>query len=496
MPKNKDSMRHKLRKGLKKVLVVNAFKRKASTNSISVPETVSDELSTCDALKLEDENVNDDDEHTVHEYLTQREGKGQEPSKRISVYSESSVGFDDSAHDTSLNGAYRFAEEYIALIGDIGDFKGYSHYNIEDKTSEKPIGTPRRSQTALVSSAMDAEEQPVLSRPELKRDGSYGYFTESISTAMDTRHDSAYESWSNQRSSTVEDADGVCSTTAGSALPVPRVGRYKSYGYLSPYEQPDTGYGSYGDRSLSAEEEIEEDIQVTKDELRFTKQATLSSTRNILHHSQKAYQTGSSTLANLSQQSERLQQTEAAFDHAEWQNRKAKFQLKQLERYNGLGGMFYTGHVQNPFAHDPKLGHAKNHDHDDETKQSDFIRARAWKNALHSPSLPSTPVQPHHHFHAHIDPSVHRRSPLPRPHSHHERSMFQFEPASEDEMMEEEIDGNLDDAVKGMGDLKGIAIAMNEEVDGQNDMLRRIEEKADRVDDGVAVTLGRMERIR
>ena len=64
------------------------------------------------------------------------------------------------------------------------------------------------------------------------------------------------------------------------------------YGQPPPYEEggQEGGYGgssssryeAYGDRQLTAEEEEEEDVQATKQQIRFIKQEDVSSTRNAL----------------------------------------------------------------------------------------------------------------------------------------------------------------------------------------------------------------------
>lgn len=75
------------------------------------------------------------------------------------------------------------------------------------------------------------------------------------------------------------------------------------YGQPPPYEegQPEGqsgGYGggsshqAYGDRQLTAEEEEEEDVSATKQQIRFIKQEDVSSTRNALRIAAQAEETG------------------------------------------------------------------------------------------------------------------------------------------------------------------------------------------------------------
>ena len=77
-----------------------------------------------------------------------------------------------------------------------------------------------------------------------------------------------------------------------------------------------------------------------------------------------------------------------------------------------------------------------------------------------------------------------------------ERSKYQFEADSEDEEMENEIDGNLDLLHGAAGRLKQLGVAMGEEVDAQNRHIDRIGGKVDKVDDEIALNRSRLDRIR
>ena len=75
------------------------------------------------------------------------------------------------------------------------------------------------------------------------------------------------------------------------------------YGQPPPYEEGESrdqsgGYGggssyeAYADRQLTAEEEEEEDVQATKQQIKFIKQEDVSSTRNALRIAAQAEETG------------------------------------------------------------------------------------------------------------------------------------------------------------------------------------------------------------
>lgn len=77
-----------------------------------------------------------------------------------------------------------------------------------------------------------------------------------------------------------------------------------------------------------------------------------------------------------------------------------------------------------------------------------------------------------------------------------QRSKYQFEADSEDEAMEDEIDGNLDLLAGVAGRLNQLGRAMGAEVDEQNKHIDRIVAKADKVDDGIVMNRARLDRIR
>ena len=101
------------------------------------------------------------------------------------------------------------------------------------------------------------------------------------------------------------------------------------YGAPPPYEEGGSGegqpggfgassgpsYGAYGDRQLTAEEEEEEDVQATKQQIRFIKQEDVSSTRNALRIAAQAEETGMNTLARIGAQGERIHKYRSRTSH-------------------------------------------------------------------------------------------------------------------------------------------------------------------------------------
>lgn len=106
---------------------------------------------------------------------------------------------------------------------------------------------------------------------------------------------------------------------------------YRDANYIQG--QPQT-YGAYEDRVLTAEEQEEEDIQATKNEIKFIKQSDVSSTRNALRIAAQAEETGRATLERLGAQGERIHNTERNLDLASNQNRLAAEKAREIKTLN------------------------------------------------------------------------------------------------------------------------------------------------------------------
>ena len=128
------------------------------------------------------------------------------------------------------------------------------------------------------------------------------------------------------------------------------------YGQPPPYEegqpggygdQPRPDYEAYGDRQLTAEEEEEEDVQASKQQMRHIKHEDVSSTRNALRLAAQAEEQGMNTLARIGAQGERIHNTEKNLDLTANHNRLAEEKAKELKHLNR--SMFAMS-VSNPFT--------------------------------------------------------------------------------------------------------------------------------------------------
>ncbi|MCJ1257257.1 Protein transport protein S9 plasma membrane t-SNARE [Lignoscripta atroalba] len=292
---------------------------------------------------------------------------------------------------------------------------------------------------------------------------------------------------------TTEDARNALFDGAKSRLkqPAQQTGRY---GQPPPYEQEEQsgvnengssqGYGAYQDRQLTAEEEEEEDVQATKQQIRFMKQEDVSSTRNALRMAQQAEETGRATLARLGAQGENIHNTEKNLDLAHNQNRIAEEKARELKTLNKS---MFAVHVSNPFTASQRRQQRDDdviNKHLDQKEQREATRRAEYQT---NQRLQKTfkDLQPG-------DPGY---SSKPQGKNLAERAKYQFEADSEDDEMENEIDSNLDALSGAAGRLNALARATGDEVDIQNKHLDRISEKGDRVDLGIAANRAKLDRF-
>ncbi|KAF2836229.1 hypothetical protein M501DRAFT_987403 [Patellaria atrata CBS 101060] len=255
-------------------------------------------------------------------------------------------------------------------------------------------------------------------------------------------------------------------------------GRGPSYG-----TEGQGGYGAYQDRQLTAEEEEEEDVQASKQQIRFMKQQDVSSTRNALRLAAQAEEQGRSTLTRLAEQGERIHNTEKNLDLASHQNRLAEDKARELKTLNRS---MFAVHMKNPFTATSRRAERDAEimeSHHRERAERDATREAAYQTASRhnqsSRSLAGSSQQQQRSKAASLA----------------ERAKYQFEADSEDEDMENEIDANLDALHGAAGRLKGLSLAMGREVDEQNGHIDRITGKTDRVDDQIAMNRAKLERI-
>jgi hypothetical protein len=238
-----------------------------------------------------------------------------------------------------------------------------------------------------------------------------------------------------------------------------------------PYTEGQSNYGggsneysmaTFQDRQLTAEEEEEESIQATKQEMRFVKQGDVASTRNALRVAAQAEETGRSTLARLGAQGEDVHNAEKSLDMATVEGRIAQEKARELKTLNKS---MFAVHVANPFTSASRRRERDErilNTHREERDLRDGTRSEAFQTSARMERVFRD-----------IDREAGKQGKAKKANVT-ERAKYQFEADSEDEAMEDEIEQNLDLLGGAAGRLNGLAKATGRELDEQNRHLERI----------------------
>ncbi|RVD80493.1 uncharacterized protein DFL_008390 [Arthrobotrys flagrans] len=217
----------------------------------------------------------------------------------------------------------------------------------------------------------------------------------------------------------------------------------------------------------------EQDPELIKQEIKYTKYASHASTVNALHAAARAEQAGQSTLLNLEQQGESLYNTQLNLKIAKTHGDIAAHQAKDLKVANRP---LFMPHVKNPFS----SGQEKVINEQVELERQRRQRADRSSGAklTHEEKMRKMGLAP-----------VGAPKPMPleeKAARERQRSMYQFEADEEDEQLERDIDTNLDLLSDASKRLRGIAGDIHQKVDEQNRLIMDINSQAHEVEDGLA----------
>jgi hypothetical protein len=285
-------------------------------------------------------------------------------------------------------------------------------------------------------------------------------------------------------------------TTRRSVQPPAAFAHERTSLLASPFRKPDAiiatpdgGLHGYGGKSLPSallttmpdavfEDEEEENIRETKREMRRLKVLDVASTSNALRLAHQAFEVGSNTLKTLQEQGDRIQNAEDNFGRAASGNEAAARKLKELKQADRMVS------IHNPFtatknerSADAEMIALRRHDRE----QRDAVRAARW-HAWKTGQIHRLPNVPRHRGATSQDVLA--------------RAKYQFEEDSDDERIEDIIEGNVDELMIMAQKMKGVAMATNVELHQQNEVLDRTRRLADRVDDGLAMNQARLDRFR
>lgn len=240
-------------------------------------------------------------------------------------------------------------------------------------------------------------------------------------------------------------------------------------------------------REEEARQQQEEDeaVDEIKQDIRFTKQSSMASTRNTLKMAQEAEMSGMNSLGLLGHQSEKLNNVERNLDLLKVQNKIADDKVAELKKLNRN---ILAVHVSNPFNSRRR-----------QREREEKIKNRKIEEKLmqeHTSQQLSNSTQ-------RIEGAMRGNSETGAVRERYQRQQildrakkYQFENDEEDDMMEVEIDRNLDQIQQISGRLKKLAVATGEELNSQQKRVNNIEDSTDDLDIKIHLNTTRLSGIR
>ncbi|SCU89279.1 LAFA_0E17040g1_1 [Lachancea sp. 'fantastica'] len=253
----------------------------------------------------------------------------------------------------------------------------------------------------------------------------------------------------------------------------------------------DRGFQTFEDiqRENEQRQQQEEDeaVDEIKQQIRFTKQSSVASTRNTLKMAQEAEMAGTNTLGMLGHQSEKLNAVERNLDLMRMQNRVADDKVAELKKLNRN---ILAVHMSNPFNSKRRLREAEERIRtqrieDKLIQKQTNGRLMQSTNRIES-AMNASGQDPHDS----VKQRYQNQAILER------SKRYQFENDAEDDEMELEIDKNLDKVGQISGRLKRLAIASGDEIDAQQNRIANIEEDTDNMDIKIHLNTTRLTQIR
>ncbi|GAA5923052.1 uncharacterized protein JCM15063_003512 [Sporobolomyces koalae] len=243
------------------------------------------------------------------------------------------------------------------------------------------------------------------------------------------------------------------------------------------------GYG--GQQEQQFENEEDEEVEGIKQQMRFTKQESLASTRNAVRIAREAEETARATLDKLGDQSDRIANTERHLDLAKAHNDRAVDETKELEALNR--SIFRPNITWNKAAKRDREERRLLERHNAEKAEREQTRREQYESRQRID-------QTYHKMDREAENAAGARSRAKA--RGPERGRYQFEATASDDEVEDEIDSNLEELGGLAGRLKMLAMTAGQEVDSQNAKLGKITGKVDVLDNNVVKSTQRLARVK
>ncbi|KAF8872144.1 hypothetical protein CPB84DRAFT_1854622 [Gymnopilus junonius] len=270
------------------------------------------------------------------------------------------------------------------------------------------------------------------------------------------------------------------------------------------FDGPDIG------RAPPPGEENEDDIEGIKQQTRFVKQESVNSTRNALRLAREAEETARNTLTRLGDQSgmpflnvfrshvfqmeslEKLANTERHLDVSKGFSQRAEDktdELRQLNRSIFRPVITFNKDAKRA-AQEAKVQARYEEERDEREKammdiresQNRIGRAATYGRADDEEEL--------------IGSRSRMKSADQLAAQREQRKRYQFEANASDDELEDELDDNLDEIGDMTKRLKALGMTMGEELDRQNNRIKRIEDKTVGLDQRIFNNTERLKRIK
>lgn len=248
------------------------------------------------------------------------------------------------------------------------------------------------------------------------------------------------------------------------------------YGYYESPRLENRGFKTFDEVQREEEErqqkEEDEAVDELKQEIRFTKQSSVASTRNTLKMAQEAEMAGMNTLGMLGHQSEKLNNVERNLDLIKIQNSVADDKVAELKKLNRN---ILAVHVSNPFNSKRRR-----------QEKEDRIKTKKMEEHMMMDSTNRTLEQSTQRIENAMNGNMRSDSGVREKYQRQKvldaAKKYQFENDEEDDEMEVEIDRNLDQIKQISGRLRKLAVSTGEELEAQQQRLDRIENNTDDLD--------------
>ncbi|GBE77915.1 Protein transport protein [Sparassis crispa] len=234
-------------------------------------------------------------------------------------------------------------------------------------------------------------------------------------------------------------------------------------------------------------EENEEDVEGIKQQLRFTKQESLASTRNALRLAREAEETARGTVSKMGTQSEKLADTERHLDVSKGYSQRAEDKTDELKQLNR--SIFRPVITWNKDAKRAAEGARiqQRYDEEREEREKGMMDIRQTQDRL---GRAATYGRPNEEGNGRV------RTASEQNVRKEQRKRYQFEANASDDELEDELDDNLGEISDVTKKLKALGTAMGQELDSQNERITRITGKTENLDNRLFRNTERLNRIK